>query len=1008
MSSGEDPPIDEVEIGPSAVTDDERTQKQLQRREAVRPSKFANLFIHHTKKTCACACLVPIVAILILAALRVFTLDDPSGPEYFVRDDIRTRLSNARSAALDELPYVEEDGSEPKPVTQEEDADDLTISLILRGKNQETGQIAALNDYDSVENVLTREAIALHKQAEDVIFLDEQYTKFCKRDPNVLDCDGKPRPCVFPRSYLQHQNLYGVLGPEGQICDRRTDHDVVSEEDFEAFLNDMFGENQSNLKNFFDNNVTSSERMAWASQSFVPIGVPFEGFDAVDDREAEQEEKYIEWASDLKDTISKLTTESFDAYAISSFLGNSQFSGTAFRDLSFLIAAIVLVFIVLWFHTSSFFLAGSAILQIFLSFPLAFVIYHFIFRQLYFSALQILTIFLVLGIGADDVFVFTDAWKQAAVVLGPDVDLVTRMSWTYRRAVRAMTVTSFTTAAAFFVNAASPIMPIATLGVWAGLLILLVYLLVITVYPCSIAIWHRFWRPRMFVRGFRKPPPDEIEREIATPLWHRLLPKSRRPAVKAPVSGEYRRIERFFHKPWFNLIRKIRFVLLALGIILVALAIWLATGLEPPKDAEQFLPNDHPVVVAFTTLSDGFPRSEADLQLQVAITWGLKDIDRNGTSKYDVKELGRPVYDTSFDLTKAAVQEHILKSCEFFGNQDDIIFQEKTGIKPVECWIADFKEWRTITKGETSFKDYSSQQALIQDLRDFGAYTDSEGRKPYLVYLQEQHVAFNDTSVLVTEVRFIGSTETEVSETVMWPVYLRWQEELQKLNQDAPDGANNAIATAGFPWLWQITQRKLISTMFVGIGVMIPVALGTLIVATLNWSVAILATICIGGIIAMLLGIIRLLGWPLGIAESVGVVIGVGYSFDGVAHVATAYVESKSKTRVDRTQDALTDLGISVLFGSLTTLLAGLMLFPAIIIFFVKFAGLIVSTIILSLLWSLGFFPAVLMILGPEGDFGSIKALINKLFGRSNDSDIQPLEFTDSSETKDDLKNTIP
>jgi len=50
-----------------------------------------------------------------------------------------------------------------------------------------------------------------------------------------------------------------------------------------------------------------------------------------------------------------------------------------------------------------------------------------------------------------------------------------------------------------------------------------------------------------------------------------------------------------------------------------------------------------------------------------------------------------------------------------------------------------------------------------------------------------------------------------------------------------------------------------------------------------------------------------------------------------------AYVESKNDERVERTRDALTHVGISVVAGATSTLLAGSMLFFASIVFLFKF-----------------------------------------------------------------------
>ena len=87
-------------------------------------------------------------------------------------------------------------------------------------------------------------------------------------------------------------------------------------------------------------------------------------------------------------------------------------------------------------------------------------------------------IFVVLGIAADDIFVFIDAWRQseriAPGVLKKD-DLRGRMAYTFRRAVRAIAFTSSTTGVAFFANIFSPVMPIKSFGAFAGLIVIVNY-----------------------------------------------------------------------------------------------------------------------------------------------------------------------------------------------------------------------------------------------------------------------------------------------------------------------------------------------------------------------------------------------------------------------------------------------------------------------------------------------------------------------------------------------------
>lgn len=989
---------------------------------SVRPILWARLSVNHTKKTCAVSCLVPIIALLVVVISGRISIDNPVSQDYVIRNDERTRLYDARRAAMKEFRYKGESapsgggdppsdvGDTPTEVQVAERTNEdgnLELSILFRGRVGVDGDTGVLDETsDQANNVLTTDGLALMKKAEDVLLNSEDYQKYCLRDPDFTDCQGKQLDCVVPKSVLLSDTLYGIYREDnGKLCGRENDTKSISDDEFTKFRDSLLQKNGNETRvdpffaPFVGTDFSFENRTTWIAQSVFRFGRPFKGYKNLTDNPSQQTDEYEKWAAKVSDSIRNLTTPNIDVFLIGSTLIDASFGEVVLRDLSFSIAAIVLVFIVIWFHTSSLFLASTAMGQIFLAFPFAYVFYTFIFRQEYFAALQILVVFLILGIGADDVFVFTDAWKQSAVVLGQDCDLVTRMSWTYRRSVRAMSVTSFTTAAAFFVTAGSPIMPVSTLGIWAGILILLQFVLVITIYPCAVVIWHRFWRVRSSLKCFRKPTEQDLNAPHIS-FWQRCLPEKWRGNPAA--AGEYRMIERFFRGPWTSFVHRARYILVVLALVLVGVSIWLATRLEPPEEQENFLPKDNELRIAFTALQDAFPRNKASFQLRVYITWGIKDVNREETSRFDPSEPGKVVLDETFDFTSAAAQRHVLKTCEFFGKQENLIFREPTIPEPVDCWIQDFKKWRA-TRGHEDFEDYPSDEDFIEELEKFGKSRREGGSQPYLKYLTGQRIAFTNDSkrIVFTEISFVSPIEDAVPYKRMWPVYNEWQDQLKKRNEQAPESVKNsvnkAIATGGYSWLWQITQITLVRSMFVGTGIMLLVALGALIASTFNWAISVLATFCIGAIVAMLLGIVYLLGWELGISESIGVVIAVGYSFDAVAHISVAYIESKHSDRYERTKDALTDLGISILFGVITTLLAGFMLFPATIIFFVKFAGLIVSTVSLGLVWSLIFLPAILLVTGPTGDFGSVAAIFRKIVRWSRRQEADAVKYVDTS-----------
>lgn len=93
---------------------------------------------------------------------------------------------------------------------------------------------------------------------------------------------------------------------------------------------------------------------------------------------------------------------------------------------------------------------------------------------------------------------------------------------------------------------------------------------------------------------------------------------------------------------------------------------------------------------------------------------------------------------------------------------------------------------------------------------------------------------------------------------------------------------------------------------------------------------------------------------------------------DYTVHLADSFMGSKSITREEKVTDALIHTGSSVLSGAISTLSASIPMFGAQIIFFVKFGAFVFMTIGLSLIFSLGFFCAVLTIVGPLGKFGNI------------------------------------
>lgn len=163
------------------------------------------------------------------------------------------------------------------------------------------------------------------------------------------------------------------------------------------------------------------------------------------------------------------------------------------KDLQYALFSIIFVIIYMTFHLKSLFLSLFSMLGVIMSFPMTFLIFRGILQVEYFSFLHILVIFIVLGIAADDIFVYYDAWEQTQLYDFLSKDKEKRMAVTFRRASKAMLATSFTTSASFAANTFSGLMPISSFGIFASILIPMNYFIVITYFPIILTLQEKYF-----------------------------------------------------------------------------------------------------------------------------------------------------------------------------------------------------------------------------------------------------------------------------------------------------------------------------------------------------------------------------------------------------------------------------------------------------------------------------------------------------------------------------------
>ena len=165
------------------------------------------------------------------------------------------------------------------------------------------------------------------------------------------------------------------------------------------------------------------------------------------------------------------------------------------HDAKLIFVGLSLVVLYTYVHTGSLFITIAGIFEIILSFPVAYAFYAYVLRLKSISVMQFLAIFIILGIGVDDVFVFYDFFEDASRAVGVRGDtLEARLNYAYDHAGRAMLVTSMTSAAAFAANLASAIPAVQIFGVFIAIMVLVNYFLVVTWFPACLCAYERYWR----------------------------------------------------------------------------------------------------------------------------------------------------------------------------------------------------------------------------------------------------------------------------------------------------------------------------------------------------------------------------------------------------------------------------------------------------------------------------------------------------------------------------------
>eukprot|EP00746_Dinoflagellata_sp_MGD_P001218 gnl/MRDRNA2_/MRDRNA2_102273_c0_seq1.p1 gnl/MRDRNA2_/MRDRNA2_102273_c0~~gnl/MRDRNA2_/MRDRNA2_102273_c0_seq1.p1 ORF type:complete len:1263 (-),score=213.89 gnl/MRDRNA2_/MRDRNA2_102273_c0_seq1:34-3822(-) len=163
---------------------------------------------------------------------------------------------------------------------------------------------------------------------------------------------------------------------------------------------------------------------------------------------------------------------------------------TLAADSLYNVGAVVFAFLAAWGNTESLFLGMISTASIFSSIPLA----HVMVPTVKTSIASFLSVFLMVGIGSDIAFYFTDLWIKSGHRFPNDQP--ERIYWAYAQCLRSCIPVVFT-AASFFANLASVLRPLREFGLFMGACMLSSCIISLLVYFPALIMHTNVVRPKI-------------------------------------------------------------------------------------------------------------------------------------------------------------------------------------------------------------------------------------------------------------------------------------------------------------------------------------------------------------------------------------------------------------------------------------------------------------------------------------------------------------------------------
>lgn len=633
---------------------------------------------------------------------------------------------------------------------------------------------------------------------------------------------------------------------------------------------------------------------------------------------------YKLWESDAFDQGSQPSLVRGVYETVYEYINSDYTDSLVQRDMILAIASLIITFIAIGVHTRSLFLTLLGILQIIYAIPLSYFVYTFIAGLNFFPFLNFIGVFVAAALGADDLFVAVDKWKNARIQ-NPESSTEDVAEIALPDAAGAMMMTTSTTAVAFFATAICPVTPILCFAIFCGLMIIWNYIMnVMIVFPalCLYDIWLQRGSSNCCVACYSQNLQNGSDVEKSD---------SSKPSIIHRVLTTY-----------YNFIHTFRWGVLLASLIAITVCVIFALKLKLPETSEvRLLPEGHPLELHFkwrtNILAHTFFFSAGT---GVQILWGILPYD-NGKQN-DPDSLSVLKLDSAFDASSTEAQTYLLNFCDDF-------FDSGFALKPTSdyiCPINSFDFWlQSESVAAVPTDAYSLNCNGASSLPMDNAFFD----KCILAWSQEiseTNILGYDDKLRIIRVRSQSTTKWNDPYNKIDKEWNNFENYLAASSKSAPSGVNKPFHVSG-QWWWYDTNGQMLKTAIGSAGIALGFSGLVVLIASRSIVLTIFSAISIMYVLGATTSSLVAAGWRLGFLESICFAILIGISCDFVIHFGHAYIKFEGNvSKEERTKYAVIHMGPSILAAGVTTFSASIVMMFCKVVFFTKFALILLMTVV--------------------------------------------------------------